>query len=103
MTKYGNTRTTYNGRLYDSKKEAARAEELDMLTRADDGVLSWVPQPEFELVVNDVLIGKYIADFSVQWKDGSVTYEDVKGVRTPLYKLKKKLVEALYGITITEK
>jgi len=28
--------------------------------------------------------------------------EDVKGVKTPVYKLKKKLVEASYDITITE-
>jgi len=28
--------------------------------------------------------------------------EDVKGVKTPVYRLKKKLVEALHGITIQE-
>jgi hypothetical protein len=28
--------------------------------------------------------------------------EDVKGFRTPLYRLKKKLIEAQYGIAIIE-
>jgi hypothetical protein len=28
--------------------------------------------------------------------------EDVKGMRTPMYRWKKKHVEAQYGITITE-
>ena len=45
----------------------------------------------------------YRIDFVVFWSDGNVTFEDVKGVRTPQYITKKKMVEALYPIEIEEK
>ena len=38
----------------------------------------------------------------VHWADGTITYEDVKGFKTEVYKLKKKLIETLYPIKITE-
>jgi hypothetical protein len=38
----------------------------------------------------------------VFWVNGVVTIEDVKGMKTPMYILKKKQVEAIYPITITE-
>jgi hypothetical protein len=44
----------------------------------------------------------YIADFTYFEKDGQQVIEDVKGVRTPVYRLKKKIIEAEYGIAITE-
>lgn len=103
MTKYGAKRTLYDGVTYASKREAAYAAELDQLKLAEDGVAYWTPQPEFPLVVNGVKIGKYIADFKVHWKDGRVTIVDVKGMATPVYRLKKKLVKALYGIEVEEK
>lgn len=101
QSKYGNTRTYYNGRTYDSKAEAKRAGELDILLRAGH-IKSWEPQPKFEIVVNEKKICTYRADFKVEYPDGTTEIEDVKGVRTPVYKLKKKLVEALYGIEIQE-
>lgn len=63
-------------------------------------------QPPYELVVNGTKIGTYRGDFRY-WdneRNCSVT-EDVKGGRatmTPVYRLKKALVKALYGIEITE-
>jgi len=45
----------------------------------------------------------YRCDFLEFWKDGSVHIVDVKGRRTEMYKLKKKLVESLYPIRIEEK
>jgi|SRR5581483_2854907 len=47
-------------------------------------------------------ICKYIADFVVTEKDGTVRVYDAKGFRTPLYRLKRKFVEAEYGILIVE-
>ena len=38
----------------------------------------------------------------VFWKDGTVTIEDVKGFKTPMYILKKKQVEEVYPIEIIE-
>lgn len=103
MTKYGAKRTEYAGRWYASRREAARAQELDLLKSAEDGVSHWVPQPEFRCEINGHHICTYFADFQVIWKDGRVTYEDVKGMKTPVYRLKKKLVLALHGIEIEEK
>jgi hypothetical protein len=45
---------------------------------------------------------KYVADFLVFEHYGRFRFEDVKGHRTELYKLKKRLVESLYPITIHE-
>jgi hypothetical protein len=45
---------------------------------------------------------KYVCDFQVFWADETVTFEDVKGVKTPVYNVKKKQVEAEYPIKITE-
>jgi hypothetical protein len=46
---------------------------------------------------------KYVCDFTVFWKDGNVTFEDVKGFKTPAYKNKKAIVEEIYNpVLITE-
>ncbi len=48
-----------------------------------------------------VSIGVYRADFRYM-QAGSVIVEDVKGLATPVYKMKKKHVEAQYGVSIVE-
>jgi hypothetical protein len=87
--------------LFDSQKESQRAYELDILCRSG-AVARYELQPVFRIEHNGVKVCKYIADFKVEWADGSTTYEDVKGVRTPVFILKKKLVKAFYGIEIIE-
>ena len=47
-------------------------------------------------------VSSYIADFVYCEKYGSMVVEDVKGMRTPLYRLKRKWLEAEYGITVKE-
>lgn len=47
------------------------------------------------------LVCKYIAD-ATYWEDGVFIVEDTKGMRTPTYRLKKKLMEAIHGIKIRE-
>jgi hypothetical protein len=103
--KYGAIRTEYNGAWYDSKAEAAYAAELDMMKRI--GVVKdWWRQVPFVLhaVSSDggfrTAIGKYIVDFKILGADDTVTYCDVKGVATPLFKWKKKHAEAEYGVKI---
>ena len=44
----------------------------------------------------------YRCDFAVFWADGRVTFEDVKGMRTPQYIANKKMVESLYPVEIIE-
>lgn len=46
---------------------------------------------------------RYVCDFVVFYPDGSVRYIDCKGMKTPIYILKKKQVESLYPITLEEK
>ena len=45
---------------------------------------------------------KYLVDFMIIYPDGKVEYIDVKGVKTSVYIIKKKQVEALYPIKIIE-
>lgn len=99
--KFNNSRTFYNGRWYDSKKEAHRAFELDMLAKAGY-IKQWSAQPEYKFAVNGEKIGSYFGDFLVEYKDGHKEVEDVKGVKTDLYKWKKKMMLAFYKITIKE-
>lgn len=104
-SKYGNVKTEYAGQKFDSRKEAKYAQELDLLKSAKgyhDKVHSWERQVPFVIEINGVKICKYIADFRVNYHDGREEIVDVKGVRTAIYKLKKKLVEAQYGIEIKE-
>ena len=98
--KYNAVKTVVDGITFPSKAEARRYSELKLLERG--GVIQDIElQPQFICTVNGKLVCKYVADFQYA-KGNNEIVEDVKGVKTPVYRLKKKLVEALYGITITE-
>lgn len=98
--KYRAVPTIVDGIRFASKKEARRWGELMLLYQA--GKIGPVElQPEYQLVVNGQLVGKYRADFRYP-EDGQLVVEDAKGVRTPVYKLKRKLMLALHGIDIKE-
>jgi hypothetical protein len=99
--KFGAIPTVVDGRRFDSRREAARYAELRILERA--GQISGLEcQPSFPLVVGTVKIGTYRADFRYRDAAGSEITEDVKGVRTAVYRLKAKLMLAIYGIAIRE-
>ena len=101
-TKYNAQRTTVHGITFDSKKEARRYLELKLLHNAGK-IHSLILQPVFVLEVNGVLIAKYRADF--QYFDverGHEIVEDVKGMRTLVYRMKKLLMRACHGIEILE-
>ena len=68
------------------------------------GLISYLlPQPEYKCKVNGVHVCTYFGDFRYfDKKKNCEVVEDVKGFKTAEYKLKKKLVEALFQITITE-
>lgn len=93
--KYGAKRTEYNGRIYHSKKEADYAAELDLRVRARD-IKDWVPQVPFKMVVNGELICTYIMDFVLTHIDGTTELVEIKGKVTDTYRLKAKLLHALY-------
>jgi len=89
---------------FHSKSEARRYTELVALQQA--GFISNLQtQVAYPLVVGNppVQIATWFADFVyVDTATGNVVVEDHKGFVTPVYRLKKKLVQALYGIKITE-
>lgn len=58
-------------------------------------------QVPYVIEINGKHICKWIADF-VYLKDGIEHVEDSKGFKTPEYRLKRKLVEAIYGFRILE-
>lgn len=91
-------------RTFASKAEARRYEQLVQMQAAGH-VHSLELQPRFPVKIKGVLICTYVADFRYKVGKGRnvLTFvEDVKGVRTAIYKLKKKLVETVLGVEITE-
>ena len=100
--KYRNKRVRLDGRTFASKLEARRYVELKQMEKA--GLIFELKcQVPFELKVNGFLVCKYIADF-VYGEHGLImkTVEDAKGYATPEYLLKKRMMLAIHGITITE-
>lgn len=95
--KFNAKRTEVDGIKFSSKREAKRYRELIEAWKAG-AVVFFLRQTPFHL---DGGV-KYVCDFLVFWADGTCTCEDVKGMRTPLYIAKKKMVEAKYPIKITE-
>lgn len=101
-SKYHAVKTVLDDVKFDSKKEAKRYIQLKQMERA--GLIA-----DLKLQVPFVLINKssygreikYIADF-VYTENGIETVEDVKGVKTPVYRLKKRLMAERYGIKIKE-
>lgn len=110
MSKYKNRKTTVDGIVFDSKKEAARYQDLRLLERAGE-IQDLRCQVPFELVpaqrdAKGKLVErpvKYLADFVYQdCATGERVVEDVKGYRTDVYKIKRRLMNHLYGIDIKE-
>jgi len=103
-SKYRNRKTLIDGIQFDSQKEANRYQELILMERA--GLIRSIElQPRYDLVVNEHKIGFYRGDFRYEVVATSIlVVEDVKSpaTKTAVYRLKKKLVKALYGIEIIE-
>lgn len=116
--KYGARKCTYNGEVYDSKKEMRRHQELLILEKAGKirqlrRQVKYVLIPSQREVIwkNGVLKpGKviereaaYTADF-VYFDNESkeVVVEDVKGVKTKDYILRRKMMLHFHGIRIKE-
>ena len=102
MSKYHAKKTVVDGIIFQSRKEAKRYQELKLMQRA--GLISDLRrQVTFELIPKQQgeRAVSYIADF-VYSEDGQTVVEDVKGVRTPVYRIKKKLMLWRHGVRIRE-
>jgi len=90
--------------MHQSTAEARRCNELHLMQQG--GLIQELeahPQPRFDLEVNGVKVCKYLADFQyVDAETGQTIVEDVKGWRTEVYKLKRKLMLACHGIEVEE-
>lgn len=108
MNKYKNKKVIYDGITFDSIKEKNRYIELKLLERA--GLIKDLKlQYEFELQPAFILYNKkirkisYIADFYYfDNKLNDYVVEDTKGMRTDVYKIKKKMFEFKYKREIHE-
>lgn len=122
QSKYKAQKVEVDGITFDSKKEAKRYAELKLLEKAGE-ISCLVLQPSFVLIPayyetverygangqklkdKKVCVEKqctYKADFAYIDKDGNKIVEDVKGIKTEVYKIKKKLMLEKYGIRIKE-
>lgn len=110
MNKYKNTKITIDGHTFHSKKEAKRYQELKILLDAGK-IKNLELQKKFKLLSFQPKNGgirserqcSYIADFSyIKTDTGENVVEDVKGVRTQAYMIKRKLFRYFYGFDIYE-
>lgn len=114
MTKYHSKTTVVNGIKFQSKKEANRWAELQLLERGG-AIFDLCRQVRFELLPaqKDLKTGKvierpvyYIADFMYKQKqsDGGIrtVVEDTKGFKTADYILKRKMMLYMKGIQVIE-
>ena len=106
MNKYRNTKVEINGLKFDSKAELNRYAELKLLESV--GVITQLKrQVVYELAPSVIINGRkrpplrYIADFEYV-EHGKLIVEDVKGILTKVYIIKRHLMKSIYGIDILE-
>jgi len=89
--KYHAKKTEIDGRVFDSEAEASRYCELKILQAA--GIIkSFECQPVYQVAAKT----KYIPDFRIEYHDGHIEVEDVKGFFTSTSRLKVKLFKEKY-------
>lgn len=109
MSKYGSKKVVVDGITFDSKRESNRYIELKLLERCGK-IQDLELQHQFELQPSFRKNGKtiraitYVADFTYfDLETMRNVVEDVKGYKTEVYKLKKKMFEFQYpNLTIIE-
>ena len=109
-SKYGNKKT----KGFDSAKEWRRNQELEALQRAGEisELNRQVPfrlMPSYTIADETTKQGfrtireiRYIADFTYRLKNGKKIIEDVKGMQTDVFKLKRKLLEYKIALGVIE-
>ena len=120
--KFGAKSTTYDGMTYASKREAARAQELDLLVRGK-AIKGWERQRKISIDICPAKkclrlcsqkcaahpkekpehVFNYYMDFVIHENDGTETWEEVKGFETDVWKMKWRFTEILFGADETIK
>jgi hypothetical protein len=107
-SKFNNRKSLIDGHTFDSIKESEFYGSLKLKKQA--GLIKgFQMQVQYDIVVNNIHIAYYYLDFLIENNDGSFEYIDIKGkdkksnkfIKTSVFAIKKRLVEALYHIKIT--
>lgn len=98
--KYGNTKTEFNGRRYDSKLEARAAQQLDFRMRAKEFTQV---DAQYRIKLYCYLpdgskadLFTYICDFRCHKADGSFLLVEAKGHVTDTYRTKRKILDLVW-------
>ena len=104
MNKYHNKKTMVGDKSFSSKKEADRFVELTLMEKGKY-IQDLKTQVSFPLIPKSKYGREivYVADFTY-YENGNLVVEDVKSpvTKTPLYRLKKRILAEMYGIVIKE-
>ena len=87
---------TFEGYQYQSGFEAGYAAELSMRLKAKE-IIKWERQVKIPLIVNGFEVGNYYIDFVVYYPDGTIEYVETKGQASDVWRLKWKILEAMYS------
>ena len=98
MSKYKNVKVKLDGITFDSKKESVHYAYLKSLEKR--GIITDLQlQTKLDFKIDGKKIFTYKPDFEYNDEFGHHII-DVKGIQTPVFKLKKKLIEAQHKIKI---
>ena len=100
-SKYRAKPVVIDGRRFASLKEGRKYCDLKLLKHAGK-IVDFECQVKFPIFINRDLLCTYIADFVTYDPGGKRHVLDVKGVKTAVYRLKKKLMAVVNHITIEE-
>jgi len=104
VNKFHAKKCTFNGLTFDSKHERDRYIELTLMEKAK-AIQDLKTQVAFPLIGKSGYGReiKYVADFTY-YEDGKLVVEDTKSpaTKTPIYRLKKRLLAEKYGLVIKE-
>lgn len=106
QNKYKNKKVVYNGIKFDSQKERNYYIKLKLLE--DAGKIKdlklqvkYELQPKFKSGNKNIQAISYIADFTYLDEENKLHIVDTKGVRTDVYRIKKKMMQ-YKGLEIEE-
>lgn len=107
QSKYKNKKAIYKNIEFDSMKEMSWYIKYELMEKSGS-IKDLQRQVKFELQPSFKLNGKtirainYYADMTYIDKDNKLHVIDIKGMRTEVYKLKKKMMAYKYNIEIEE-
>ena len=108
MTKYHSHPAVVNGIKFDSRREARRYQQLQLLLKAGE-ITQLQMQKKYTLIPAQKKPSggteravTYTADFVYRDKEGNEVVEDAKGIKTQQYIIRRKLMLYAHGIEVKE-